>query len=171
MLFYSTIIGCGVGGSPIMSFNYGAKKYRRVMETYYRILVYALIVGAAETACFWLFPDALLRLFGSGADGYRVFALRFMHVFMLLVAIAGIPPASMHVMTAVGRAKRGILISLSKQFALTALLLCLPLFFGIDGVLYAGPVADILAAAASFLVLRPEFRAMRELAETEGRPA
>ena len=86
MLFYSTIIGCGVGGSPIMSFNYGAKKYRRVMETYYRILVYALIVGAAETACFWLFPDALLRLFGSGADGYRVFALRFMHVFMLLVA-------------------------------------------------------------------------------------
>ena len=74
-------------------------------------------------------------------------------------------------MTAVGRAKRGILISLSKQFALTALLLCLPLFFGIDGVLYAGPVADILAAAASFLVLRPEFRVMRELAEADGRPA
>lgn len=165
-LFYMTIIGCGTGGSPIMSFNYGAKKYRRVMATYFRILAYALTVGLVETVCFWLFPDALLRMFGSGADGYRVFALRFMHVFMLLVVIAGIPPASMHVMTAVGRAKRGILISLSKQFALTVLLLGLPLLFGIDGVLYAGPVADVLAAVASFLVLRPEFRAMREAAES-----
>ena len=135
------------------------------METYYRILVYALAVGVVETLCFWFAPDPLLRLFGSGADGYRDFALRFMHIFMLLLVLAGIPPASMHVMTAVGRAKRGILISLSKQFALTALLLCLPLFWGIDGVLYAGPVADVLAAVASFLVLRPEFRAMREAAE------
>ena len=163
-LFYSTIIGCGVGASPIMSFNFGAKKYRRVLQTYWLILRYALIVGVVETAVFWLFPDQILRLFGSGALGYRDFALRFMHEFMLLVILAGIPPVSMHVMTAVGKARRGILISLSKQFALIALLLALPRFFGIDGVLYAGPVADILAAVASFLVLRPEFRKMNELA-------
>jgi len=166
-LFYSTIIGCGVGASPIMSFNYGAKKYRRVLETYSLILRYALIVGAVETAVFWLFPDQILRLFGSAAGGYRDFALRFMHEFMLLVVIAGIPVVSMHVMTAVGKAKRGILISLSKQLALIVLLLALPLFFGIDGVLYAGPAADILAAVASFLVLRPEFTTLRELARAE----
>ena len=88
-----------------------------------------------------------------------------MHIFMLLVVIQGVPTASMHVMTAVGKAKRGILISLSKQVALIALLLVLPLAFGIDGVLYAGPAADVLAAATSFFVLRPEFRAMREAAE------
>ena len=44
-------------------------------------------------------------------------------------------------------------------------LMSLPLAFGIDGVLYAGPAADVLAAATSFFVLRPEFRAMREAAE------
>jgi Na+-driven multidrug efflux pump len=164
-LFYSTIVGCGVGASPIMSFNFGAKKYGRVLEAYRLILRYALIVGALETACFWLFPDAILRLFGSGAAGYRDFAVRFMHEFMLLVVIAGVPTVSMHVMTAVGKAKRGILISLSKQFALIVLMLSLPLAFGIDGALWAGPTADVLAAAASFLVLRPEFRALREMAE------
>ncbi len=164
-LFYSTVIGCGTGASPIMSFNYGARKYRRVMKTYSLILRYALIVGVAETVIFWLFPDPILRLFGSGALGYRDFALRYMHIFMLLVVIQGVPTASMHVMTAVGKAKRGILISLSKQVALIALLLVLPLAFGIDGVLYAGPAADVLAAATSFFVLRPEFRAMREAAE------
>ena len=163
-LFYSTIIGCGVGASPIMSFNFGARKYRRVLETYKLILRYALIVGAVETAVFWLFPDQILQLFGSGAAGYRDFAVRFMHEFMLLVILAGIPTASMHVMTAVGKARRGILISLSKQAALIVLLLILPRFLGIDGVLWAGPAADLLAAGASFLVLRPEFRALRESA-------
>ena len=95
-LFYSTIIGCGVGASPIMSFNFGARKYRRVLETYKLILRYALIVGAVETAVFWLFPDQILQLFGSGAASYRDFAMRFMHEFMLLVILAGIPTASMH---------------------------------------------------------------------------
>lgn len=162
-LFYSTIIGCSIGGAPIIGFNYGAKKYDRVMQTYYLILRYALIVGAMETACFWLFPWQILRLFGSGQAGYAEFALRYMHVFMLLVILAGIPPISMNVMSAIGKAKRGVMISLSKQLVLIIFLLLLPRLWGIHGVLYAGPVADICAAIGSFLVLRPEFARMREL--------
>ena len=165
-LFYSTIIGCGLGGQPILGFNYGAKKYRRVTDTYFATLRYALIVGAVETLCFWLFPRQILHIFGSGAGGYEEFALRYMHVFMLLVIIAGIPPISMHVMTSTGKPRRGIMISLSKQLTLIALLLLLPLFFGIRGVLYAGPSADIIAAVVSFLVLRPEFRRMWQAADT-----
>ena len=159
-LFYSTIIGCGIGGQPILGFNYGAKKYRRVTDTYFVTLRYALIVGFVETICFWLFPHQILRLFGSGAGGYEAFALRYMHVFMLLVVLTGIPPISMHVMTSIGKGNRGVLISLSKQITLIVLLLFLPVLFGIDGVLYAGPSADIIAAVMSILVLRPEFRRM-----------
>ena len=161
-LFYSTIIGCGIGGQPILGFNYGAKKYRRVTDTYFATLRYALTVGALETLCFWLFPRQILHVFGSGAGGYEEFALRYMHVFMLLLILAGIPPISMHVMTSTGKSRRGIMISLSKQLTLIALLLLLPRFFGIHGVLYAGPAADIVAAVVSFLVLRPEFRRMRQ---------
>ena len=167
-LFYSTIIGCGIGGQPILGFNYGAGKYRRVTETYYATLRYALIVGAVETLCFRLFPRQILHLFGSGAGGYEEFALLYMHVFMLLVILAGVPPVSMHVMTSTGKAPRGIMISLSKQLTLITLLLVLPLFFGIYGVLYAGPAADVIAAAVSFLVLRPEFRRMWRAEERPG---
>ena len=162
-LFYSTIIGCSVGAQPIMGFNYGAKKYDRVLSTYFGVLRYALIIGAVETAVFWLFPNQILSIFGSGESGYQSFALRYMHVFMLLVIIAGIPPISMHVMSSVGKAKRGIMISMSKQLLLILLLLLLPRLFGIEGVLFAGPAADVTAAVVSFLVLRPEFRRMREL--------
>ncbi|WP_026509300.1 MATE family efflux transporter [Butyrivibrio sp. LC3010] len=164
-LFYSTIIGCGIGGQPNLGFNYGSKKYRRVTDTYFATLRYALIVGAIETVCFWVFPHQILQIFGSGAGGYEEFAILYMHVFMLLVILAGIPPISMHVMTSVGKAKRGIMISLSKQLTLIVLLLFLPLMFDIKGVLYAGPVADFLAAVVSFFVLRQEFRRMWRDAE------
>ncbi len=159
-LFYSTIIGFGIGAQPILGFNYGAGKYSRVKETYFATLRYALMIGAIETLCFWIFPRQILQVFGSGSGGYEAFALRYMHVFMLLLILAGIPPISMHVMTSIGKGKRGILISLSKQLTLITLLSILPLFFGIDGVLYAGPAADILAAVTSFIVLYFEFRRM-----------
>ena len=159
-LFYSTIIGFSIGGQPILGFNFGAKQYRRVTDAYFSILRYALIIGALESMCFWFFPKQILSLFGSGTGNYEDFALQYMHVFMLLVVLAGIPPVSMQVMTSIGKGIRGVMISLSKQLTLILLLLILPAIFGINGVLYAGPAADLFAAAVSFLILRPEFRRM-----------
>ena len=63
-LFYSTIIGCSIGGQPIMGFNFGARNYKRVKETAYMIYRYAFVIGALETLCFWLFPYQILSLFG-----------------------------------------------------------------------------------------------------------
>ena len=51
-LFYSTIIGCSIGGQPIMGFNFGAGNYDRVKKTSYLIFRYAFFIGAVETACF-----------------------------------------------------------------------------------------------------------------------
>ena len=141
-----------------MGFNYGAGKYDRVKETYFKVLRYALIVGLVETLCFWVFPGQIMRVFGSGAAGYEEFALRYMHVFMLFVILAGLPPISMNTMSSLKQPKKGIMISLSKQLALISLLLLLPRLFGIDGVLYAGPAADLIAAVCSVLTIRREFR-------------
>lgn len=117
-LFYSTMIGCSIGGSPIMGFNFGARQYDRVKETYKKVMTFALIVGALETACLWLFPDLILSVFGSGAGGYEAFAIRYMHIFMLLVVLTGLPPISMNTMSAIRKPKMGIAISMSKQIAL-----------------------------------------------------
>ena len=76
----------------------------------------------------------------------------------VLVILAGLPPISMNAMSSVKKPKKGIMISLSKQLALIVLLLAMPHAFGIDGVLYAGPVADLLAALCSALVISREFR-------------
>ena len=128
------------------------------METYRLVLYWALFMGAVQTACFWLIPRQILWLFGGGAAGYEAFALRYMHEFLLLVVLAGVPPISMMVLSGIGQAKKGVVISMSKQLLLMLLLLILPRLFGIDGVLYAGPTADLTAAVCSFLVLHPVFQ-------------
>lgn len=162
-LFYATMIGCSIGGQPIIGFNFGAKKYDRVKKTFRLILTYALIVGLIETACFWLLPHQMLGLFGESSGSYETFAIRYMHVFMLFVILSGIPPVSMNLMSSIGKAKNGIIISLSKQLALIILLLALPRLFGIDGVLYAGPLADISAAICSFVMVRRIFNTVLKI--------
>ena len=161
-LFYSTIIGCSIGGQPIMGFNFGAGNYDRVKKTSLLVFRYAFFIGAVETACFWLFPHQILSLFGGGAGGYEEFALRYMHEFMLLVVLAGVLPVSMNTMVSIKRPRNGIIISLSKQLVLIALLLILPRFMGIDGVLISGPIADFLVAACAFVVIRSAFRMLGE---------
>ena len=161
-LFYSTIVGCSIGGQPIMGFNFGAGNYDRVKKTSYLIFRYAFFIGAVETACFWFFPHQILSLFGGGAGGYEEFALRYMHEFMLLVVLAGVLPVSMNTMVSIKQPRKGIIISLSKQLVLITLLLILPRFMGINGVLCSGPIADFLVAVAAFIVIRGAFRALGE---------
>ncbi len=153
----STIIGCSIGGQPIMGFNFGARNYERVKQTAYLVFTYAFVIGAVETACFWLFPEQILRLFGDSAGGYQAFALRYMHEFMLLIILAGVLPVAMNAMVSIRQPLKGVIISLSKQLVLIVLLLILPRFLGIDGILIAGPVADLMVAIAAFIVIRSAF--------------
>ena len=141
-----------------MGFNFGARNYERVKKTAYLVFAYAFVIGAAVTACFWLFPEQILRLFGDSAGGYQAFALRYMHEFMLLVILAGVLPVAMNAMVSIRQPLKGVIISLSKQLVLIVLLLILPRFLGIDGILIAGPVADLMVAIAAFIVIRSAFR-------------
>lgn len=163
MIFYSVIIGFSIGCEPIMGFNYGAKNFSRVRETYRKTLLFVVIIGAVEFLCFWLFPNQLLSIFGEGTTAYGAFALRYMHIFMFMVAINGVAPVTMNMLSSTGNAKRGTIISLTRQiFLFIPLLLILPLFLRLDGVLYAGPTADFLAMVIALLVVRPELKKMKE---------
>ena len=165
MLFYCIMIGFSIGGEPIVGFSYGAGKYDRVKEVYLKTLMIAVSIGLLETACFWLFPERLAALFGSGSTGYEDFAVIYMHTFMLLVVIIGVPPVSMNLLSSIGKPKTGMIISLSKQLTLIALLLILPIAFGLNGVLACGPVSDLIAGAGALLIIRREFRKMDRQSE------
>lgn len=152
-------VGLAQGCQPIWGFNMGAKNYQRVKETYKKALTVALIIGVIVFALFQLFPTQIVSIFGTGDELYFQFAKRYLRIYMMMICVYSVQPMTVNYFTGTGNVKQGILISLSRQgFFLIPLLLVLPMFFGINGVLYAGPIADFLACVLSLSLVAYNFR-------------
>lgn len=152
-------VGLAQGCQPIWGFNMGAKNYKRVKEAYKKALFAALLISIAAFLLFQLFPRQIVSIFGSGDQLYFQFAERYMRIFMMMVCVFGVQPLSVNYFTGTGNVRQGILLSLSRQgFFLIPLLLLLPLCFGLDGALYAGPIADFLAFALSLTLVSLNFK-------------
>jgi Na+-driven multidrug efflux pump len=163
-IIFSVVIGLGQGIQPIVSFNYGAKKYPRVW-TAYRI---AVTVGAGISILafifFELFPQQIISLFGDGSEQYYQFGVRFFRIFLFFTWLNCLQPITTTFFTAIGKAIKGAFLSLTRQIIFfLPLLLILPLFFGIDGILYTGPIADLLSAIVTILMVTAEWRSMKKL--------
>lgn len=150
MVFMAICIGISQGCQPIWGFNYGAGNFGRVKETYKKAAVISLAVGIIFFAAFQIFPRQIVSIFGSGSEEYFHFAERYFRIFMLMTFINGLQPMSSGFFTSIGKAKLGIVVSLTRQVIfLLPLIVLFPLFMGIDGVMYAGPIADAAAAAVA----------------------
>lgn len=169
MVFMAICIGISQGCQPIWGFNYGAGRYGRVRETYRKAFRISLIVGILFFCCFQLFPRRLVGIFGTGSEDYFRFAERYFRIFMMMTFINGIQPMSSGFFTSIGKAKLGIVVSMTRQVIfLLPLIVIFPLFMGIDGVMYAGPIADGAAALAALACAVRELKKMRLLEEAAG---
>ena len=162
MVFMAICIGISQGCQPIWGFNYGAKNYARVRETYRKAFAVCMTVGAVCFLCFQLFPRQIVSIFGTGSEEYFHFAERYFKIFMFLTFLNGVQPMSSGFFTSIGKAKLGIAVSLTRQVIfLLPLILIFPLFMGIDGVMYAGPIADGAAALVAVALALYQIRDMR----------
>ncbi len=144
------IIGTAQGCQPICGFNYGAKNYPRVKKTYLTAAAVVTAISTAAFLCFQIFPRQIVAIFGEGSEAYFHFAERYFRIYMMLVFLNGIQPLTANFFTSIGKAKMGILMSMTRQILfLLPLIVIFPRFFGIDGVMYAGPIADGVAALLS----------------------
>ncbi len=163
MVFMAICIGISQGCQPIWGFNYGAGKYDRVRKTYLKAFQISLTIGILFFLCFQFFPRPLVSIFGSGSEEYFRFAERYFRIFMFMTFVNGIQPMSSGFFTSIGKAKLGIVVSLTRQIIfLLPLILIFPVFMGIDGVMYAGPIADGAAAAVAIGYAVKELRKMKE---------
>ena len=163
MVFMAICIGISQGCQPIWGFNYGAGQYDRVKQTYKKAFQISLTIGIIFFLCFQLFPRQLVSIFGTGSEEYFRFAERYFRIFMFMTFINGIQPMSSGFFTSIGKAKLGIVVSLTRQIIfLLPLILIFPLFMGIDGVMYAGPIADGAAAIVAIGYSVRELKRFRE---------
>ncbi len=163
-MFFSICIGIAQGMQPIASFNYGAKKYDRVRRVLGLSLAAGSVICVFAFALFQLFPRQIIGLFGEGSDMYFEFAERYFHIYLFFTFINNVQPLSSNFFTSIGKPKKGIFLALTRQILfLLPLIIVFPMFMGIDGIMYAGPIADFMAAAVSALLLTREVRLMKSM--------
>lgn len=170
MILASVCIGFGIGAQPILGFNLGAKKYTRVRHTY--LLAVSIATGSILIgwAVCQLAPHLVLSLFGKENQTFTDFAVRCLRIYLGGIFCAGFQIVSTNYFQATGQPLKASLLSMLRQLILLIpLLLILPLFFGLNGLLYAGPCADISSAVIVALFILPEMRKLnRRIAESQG---
>lgn len=161
MLFMAIVIGISQGAQPLFGFNYGAENYSRVRKTYKIAGTVASCIAILAFLGFQIFPRQITSIFGSGEELYYQFAIEYFRIFMFCAFLNGIQPLTSNFFTSIGKATKGIILSMTRQLIfLVPLVIALPMMLGIDGVMYAGPVADGAAGSLAIFMVYREFRAM-----------
>ena len=164
MLYFSVVIGLAQGLQPIASFNYGAKQYDRVKYAYGLTVRYAVSVSNCAFVLFQLFPRQIISVFGDGSEEYFLFAVRYFRIFLFATFLNGVQPVTATFFTAIGKPIKGVFLSLTRQILfLLPLIVIFPLFLGIDGIMYAGPIADLVAGAVAIGMMVLEMRQITRL--------
>ena len=154
-------VGLAQGCQPIFGFNTGAKNYARVKETYKKACAATLTVSVLVFLVFQIFPRGIISIFGVGDESYFEFAEKYLRIFLMMVCVHGMQPLTVSYFTSTGKAKPAAVLSISRQgFFLIPLLVTLPMIFGLDGALYAGPIADTLAFLLSVVLIVVDFKRM-----------
>ncbi|ABW19504.1 MATE family efflux transporter [Alkaliphilus oremlandii] len=140
------IFGINQGSQPIIGFNYGAKQYDRVKQTFRYAATAATILVVIGFFLIRIFPVQLISLFAQGDQTLIDIGTNGIRIFFFAMPIIGFQIVSANYFQAVGKPKQAAILSLSRQvlFLIPALLI-LPRFFKLNGIWMAAPVADALA--------------------------
>lgn len=145
------VVGIVLGCQPIIGYNIGAKNYGRVRQLYKSILMCTLIIGVASTLLFELAPQAVVGIFGTptnipNPEDYWIFAEKTFRIFLSLVTFTCTIKMTSIFFQAVGKPIQAVVSSMIRDIiCFIPLILILPNFFGIEGILFAAPIADFIA--------------------------
>ena len=148
-------IACGItaGALPIMGYNYGAKLYDRVKETFRLVAISTATVCVIATILFEAVPLAFIRLFGADGELYTTFAIYCLRVYLSLLIFTCLQKACAMFLQSIGHAKAAVPLSILRDVLLIALSLVIPTQMGVTGIFWAAPAADILAMAVTAVVI------------------
>ncbi|MBR6584474.1 MAG: MATE family efflux transporter, partial [Firmicutes bacterium] len=152
-------IGLSHGMQPIASFNYGAKNYDRVKQVVKLAIISGTAICVVAFIMFQVFPRQIIGIFGDGSEMYFAFAERYFRIYMFFIFLNNIQPMSANFFTSIGKPLKGTFLSLTRRIIfLLPFMIGLPLIMGIDGIMYSGPIADLLAAVVSAVMLYYELK-------------
>ncbi len=158
-MLISFFVGMAQGSQPIVGFNYGANQWYRSKHTFKLSAGICLAVATVGFIIFQTVPQAIISIFGSGDAAYNEFAEKTMRIFLSMIMLNGVQMTISNYFSAIGKPIKGIILSLIRQvIIIVPLMWILPLYLGLDGVLYAAPITDFISFVVAMAFIIKEFK-------------
>lgn len=166
----SIAVGMAAGCIPIVGYNIGAQRKDRAKKLFTYLLMGEAAVGIAATLIVEIFPRQLIDIFGASNESvyYTDFALKSFRIYLCMMVLAMINKGTFIFLQAMGKALLSTMISLTREVILgVSLPIILPVFMGLDGILYSFPLADILTFILALTVIIWAYREMNKAPENK----
>ena len=145
-IMLSILVGIATGAQPVVGFNYGCKNFARVKKAFQIAIAAAEIVAIIAFFIFQFAPMSVVSFFGSEEGLYNEFAVKCFRIFLMLCPLNGFQTVAAIYLQAIGKPAKAAIVTLSRQIIfLVPAAMILPMFLGVTGILWSGPVADALA--------------------------
>lgn len=164
----SIVVGMAAGCIPIVGFNMGAGQKVRVKELFTKLLISEATVGAIAFILVEFFPRQLISIFGAANESvyYTDFAIKAFRTYLCMMILACINKACFIFLQAMGKAAESTALSMIREVIFgVGFALLLPVFFGLDGVLYSMPVSDLLTFIVAVFLICGTYKELREKGE------
>lgn len=169
MKFFQIVISIAVGTAagciPVVGYNIGAQRKDRAKTLFTYLLITEAAVGFVALLIVELLPKQMIGIFGAGNESayYTEFAVKSFRVYLCMMVLATVNKGTFIYLQALGKAVQSTLISLAREVVFgVALPILLPAFFGLDGLLYSFPAADILTFFIAAFVIVRTYRELNE---------
>lgn len=152
----SIVVGMAAGCIPIVGFNMGAGLKNRVGKLFSKLLLSEAVVGMIAFLIVELFPNGLIQIFGAANESvyYTDFAIRAFRIYLCMMIFACVNKATFIFLQAMGKAVASTLLSMVREIVFgVGFAILLPVFFGLDGVLYSMPVSDALTFVIAVILI------------------
>ncbi len=160
----SVVVGMAAGCIPIVGFNMGAGLKDRVKELFTKLLTAEAAVGAAALIIVELFPNGLIRVFGAANESvyYTSFAIKAFRIYLCMMIFTCVNKATFIFLQAMGKAVASTMLSMVREIVFgVGFAILLPIFLGLDGVLYSMPVSDIITFIIALIIIKHTYKELR----------
>lgn len=157
----SIVVGMAAGCIPIVGYNIGAGNKLRVKELFTKLLIAETLVGVTAFVFVEAFPKQLISIFGAANESsyYTEFAMKAFRVYLCMIIMACINKACFIFLQAMGKAAASTALSMLREVVFgVGFAVLLPMFWGLDGVLFSMPVSDILTFIVAVILISHTYK-------------
>ena len=167
----SISVGLAAGCIPIVGYNIGAKRTDRALELFKKLLAAEFLVGLAALFIVEILPGQLISIFGAANEShyYTEFACKAFRIYLCMMPLATVNKGTFIYLQSMGKALQSSVLSVIREVLFgVGFALLLPVFFGLDGVLYSMPLSDLLTFIIAVVLIKNIFGFLKEPQQNRG---